>query len=63
MDSHSQCLNVVASVGPTSKVRQVELNLVPSLVQPHGHSADKGLDSGGRLVVGCPEPPPYILVV
>ena len=63
MDGHPQGLNVIAAIGPASEIRQVELNLVPSLIKPHGHSTDEGLDSGSGLVVGCPEPPANVLVV
>jgi len=63
VDLHSQGLDVVGSVGSSGEVGQVELDLVPSLVQSHGHRADEWLDSGGRLVVGGSESPPDALVV
>ena len=34
-----------------------------TLIEPHGHGADEGLDSGGGLVIGGSEPPPDILIV
>lgn len=60
---HSQGLNVVCAVGPPGEVRQVELNLVPAVIQPHGHGADEGLDPGGALVVTCSEAPADIFVI
>ena len=45
------------------EVRQVELDLIPALVQPHGHCADEGLYPRGGLVVAGSEPPPHVLVV
>jgi len=63
MDLHSQGFDVVGAVGSAGEVRQVELDLVPSIVQPHGHGADEGLDSGCALVVAGTESPPYILVI
>ena len=39
-------LDVVGTVGATSEIGQVELNLVPALVQPHGHGTDEGLHTG-----------------
>ena len=63
VDCHSQGLNVVAAVGSPGEIRQVELDLVPALVKSHGHGADEGLDSGGRLVVTCSEPPSYVFIV
>ncbi len=55
MEVTADCLpesfDVVSSVGPTSEIRQVELDLIPSLVQTHGHGTDERLHSGGALVV------------
>jgi len=58
-----QSLNVVGSVGPSSEVRQIKLNLVPSVIESHWHGANKRLDSSGGLVVGSSESPSYVLVV
>jgi len=46
VDLHSQSLDVVGPVRPSREVRQVELDLVPALVQTHGHGADERLHSG-----------------
>ena len=63
MQLHPECFDVVSAVGPACEVAEVELYLVPALVQSHGHGADEGLDPGGALVVGGPEPASYVLVV
>ena len=63
VDLHSQRFDVVGAVGSAREVAQVELNLVPALVQAHGHGADEGLDAGGGLVVGRTESAAHILVV
>ena len=63
MNLNSQRLDVVCAVSASSEVRQVELNLVPSLVQSHGHCADEGLHSCRRLVIRCAESPADVLVV
>ena len=63
MDGNPESFYVVAAVCPASEIGQVKLDLVPALVQPHGHSTDEGLDPGGRLVVGGPEASPYVFVV
>lgn len=39
------------TIGSPGEVRQIELDLIPSIIQPHGHCTNKGLDSGGRLHV------------
>ena len=63
VDLHSQGLNVIGSIGSPSEITKIELNLVPALVQSHGHGADKRFDSGGGLVVGGSEPSSHILVI
>eukprot|EP00401_Gymnodinium_catenatum_P042891 CAMPEP_0117483530 /NCGR_PEP_ID=MMETSP0784-20121206/13984_1 /TAXON_ID=39447 /ORGANISM="" /LENGTH=218 /DNA_ID=CAMNT_0005278063 /DNA_START=53 /DNA_END=709 /DNA_ORIENTATION=- len=60
---HAQGLNVVRPVGTPREVRQIELDLVPTLVQTHGHRADEGLDTGGALVVRRAETASDLLVV
>jgi hypothetical protein len=37
------------TVRPPSEVGQVELNLIPAVVEPHGHGANEGLHSCCRL--------------
>jgi len=63
MDLHPQRFDVVCAVGAAREVRQVELDLVPALVQAHRHRANERLHAGGRLVVGRPESPPHVLIV
>ncbi len=60
---HSQRLDVVGAVRPACEIWQVKLDLVPAVVQPHGHRADEGLDTGRALIVTRPEPPPHVLIV
>lgn len=60
---HSQGLDVVGAVGAAREVGQVELDLVPAVVQPHGHGADEGLHPSRALVVARPEPPTDVLVI
>ena len=43
VDLDPQRLHVVGAVRPPGEVRQVKLDLVPALVQPHRHRADKRL--------------------
>lgn len=63
MDLHSQRLNVVGTVGSSCEIRQVELNLIPTLIQSHGHCAYKGLDTGSRLIIRCSESSADVLVI
>jgi len=63
MNLHSQCLDVVCAICTPGEIRQVELNLIPAIVQTHGHRANKWFDSRRRLVVGCSETPINILVI
>ena len=46
---NSQSFNVVCSVSSASKIRQVKLNLVPSIIQSHWHCANKRLYSRSTL--------------
>eukprot|EP01139_Manchomonas_bermudensis_P020767 Amastigsp_a679711_122.p3 type:complete len:132 gc:universal Amastigsp_a679711_122:548-943(+) len=43
--------DVVGAVGAARKVREIELDLVPALVELHGHRANERLDAGRGLVV------------
>lgn len=63
MDGQPNSLHVVGPVGSTGEVGEVELDLVPAVVQLHWHGTDEGLYLGGRLVVAGSEPPLDALVV
>ena len=56
-------LNVVGTVSSPGEIGQVKLNLIPSLIQSHGHGANEGLHTGSRLVVGGSESTTHVLVV
>ncbi len=43
MNLHPQSLYVVRAVSATGEIREIELDLIPALVQPHGHRADERL--------------------
>ena len=63
MDLNSQSLYVVGSVSSSREIRQVELNLIPTLIQSHGHRTDEWLHSSRRLVVGGSESTSNALIV
>jgi len=63
MDLNPESLDVVGAIGAAGKVRQVELDLVPAVIQSHWHGADEGLDSCRALVIASTETPPNILVI
>ena len=56
-------LNIVGTVCTTGEIGQVELDLIPAFIKSHGHSANKGLYTGGRLVVGGSESTTHVLVI
>ena len=58
-----KCFNIVGSIGTSSEIGEVELNLIPTLVQSHGHGADEGLDTGGGLVVTGSKSATHVLVI
>lgn len=63
VDLHSESLYVVGTVSAPGEIGEVELNLVPALIQAHWHGANERLHTGGTLVVGSPEPSPHVLVI
>jgi hypothetical protein len=63
MDLHSESLNVVGAVRTSGEVGQVELDLIPAIIQPHRHCADERLDTRHRLVIGCSEPTSDVLII
>ena len=63
MDLHAQGLNVVGTIGTSREIGQVELDLVPALIETHGHGTDERLDTGGRLIVRCTEPTSNVLII
>jgi len=60
---YAQRLGVVSAVGAAGEVGQVELYLVPAIVQPHRHGADEGLHTRCALVVAGAETPPHVFIV
>lgn len=63
VDLYTQRLNIISSIRPPGEVRQVELNLVPAVVQPHGHGADERLHSRRALIVTRPKSSPNVFIV
>mmetsp|Transcript_81599 Transcript_81599/g.229741 ORF Transcript_81599/g.229741 Transcript_81599/m.229741 type:complete len:239 (+) Transcript_81599:241-957(+) len=63
MQLHPQGLDVVRAVSAARKVGQVELYLVPALIQAHRHRADEGLHARGALVVRGAEAAAHLLVI
>ncbi len=51
MDLDSEGLDVAGSVSSAGEVGEVELDLVPALIQPHRHRANKRFHSGRALRV------------
>lgn len=63
MNLYPEGLHIVGAIGPAGEISQVELYLVPSLIQPHGHSADEWLHPRCALEIARSEPTSHILVV
>lgn len=63
MDLYSKSLDIVRSIRAPGKIREIELDLVPALIEPHRHSTDKRLDPGSGLIVRSSEPAPDVLIV
>jgi hypothetical protein len=58
-----ESFNVVGTVSTSGEIGQVELNLIPSFIESHGHGADEGLDTCCALVVRGSESPAHVLVI
>ena len=58
-----ESFNIVGSVGSSGEIRQIELNLIPSLIESHWHRADKRFNSRCALVVRSPESSSNVLVI
>lgn len=63
MNLNSQGLYVVGTVRSPCEIWQVELNLVPALIQSHRHRTNEWLYTGSRLIVWCTESSPDTLVI
>lgn len=62
-DLYTCRLNVIGSIGPLGDVCHVYLNLVPAIIQFHGHGADKWLHSCCCLIVTRPKSPTNIFFI
>ena len=51
MNLYSESLDVTGTISSSSEIRQVELNLIPSFIESHGHSTDERFHSGGTLKI------------
>jgi len=63
VDLNSKGLYVVGTVSSSGEIRQIELNLIPSLIKSHRHGANKWLDSGSGLIVGGSESSSNTLII
>ena len=60
---YSEGFNVVSPISSSGEIRKIELNLVPTIIQPHGHCANEGFDSCGALVIACSETSTNVLII
>ena len=51
MDLYSESFDVAGSVGSAGEIGEVELDLIPALVQSHRHRANKRFHSGRTLSI------------
>jgi len=63
MYGDTQSLYIIGPIGPASKVRKVELDLIPTLIESHGHGAYEWLYTSGGLVIRCSKSPSHVFVV
>ena len=63
MNLNSQSFNIVGTVSSPGEIRQVELDLIPSFIQSHGHGTDEWLYTGCGLIVGSSESSSDTLII
>ena len=60
---NSKSFDIISSVRASCKVRQIELNLIPSIVKSHWHCANKRLDPCSTLIVWCAKSTSNIFII
>jgi len=55
--------NIASSISPSSKVTQVDLNLIPAIIQTQRHGAVEGTDPSAGLEVAGAEPPSEVFII
>jgi len=63
VDLNAQCLHIIGPVRSSREIRQIELDLIPSVIQPHRHRANERLDPRRGLIIRCSKSSPHSLVV
>ena len=63
VDLHSEGLDIVSTVGSSGEIGQVELDLVPALIESHWHGANERFYAGCALIVGSSKSAAHVLVV
>ena len=63
VDFLPKSLNIVGTVGTSSEIGQVKLNLIPAFVKSHGHRANERFYPCCALIVGGAESSTHILIV
>jgi len=59
----SQGLNVVRTISSSCEIGQVELNLVPALIESHRHGTDEWLHSCSRLIIRSSESSSNVFII
>lgn len=63
VNSHSKCLYVIAAICSSSEIRQIELDLIPSFIEPHRHGTNERFNAGSRLIVRSSKSSANVLIV
>ena len=56
-------LDIVGAISSSGEVAEIELDLVPALIESHGHRADEWLDTRCALIVGGSESSSHVLII
>jgi hypothetical protein len=60
---NAESFDIIGTIGTTSEIGKIELNLIPTFIETHGHCADEGLDACCGLIVGGTEATADILII
>jgi len=63
MNLNPRGFDIAGPISPPSKVAQVDLNLIPAIIQAQRHGAVEGTDPSAGLEVAGAESPPEVLII
>lgn len=63
MDLNSECFYIISTISTSGEVREIELDLIPSFIEPHGHCTNERFDTRRWLVVWRAKTASHALII